>query len=180
HFTFSSALLHCTGSRKYFFLIRKCGRACDICEPPRLDLSVFNKLHDMPDPEPRLDEPTTRFRPFQELCVYAPKKFTADQRVSLELLKEDVIYTCGGTMFPEDREMFDCTLVQPLVTCSAPVCNHYYSIRSSFRAVSLCYNCGSSDLHEISTELKAMYQSVHPVCVSCHEKNIKERTGGIK
>lgn len=111
-------------------------------------------------------------------CIYAAKKLTTDQQVGLEQLKEDVIYSCGGILIPEDHHLYDSILVQPNITCAAPVCSHYYSSRVSFPAV--CYNCGSAELHEISNDLKMSYQTVHPICVFCKSENIKERTRGAK
>lgn len=40
---------HCTVSRKYFFMVKKCGAPeCVICRPPRLEMPVFNTLKNFP------------------------------------------------------------------------------------------------------------------------------------
>ena len=44
---------HCCQERHYYFEIKKCGKAyCRICKPIRLDSSIFQKIHQFPDPVP--------------------------------------------------------------------------------------------------------------------------------
>ena len=94
------------------------------------------------------------------------------------VLKEFAMYTCGGVFVPSDNILHGTIGVQPNVTCLAPVSAHYYSSRMSFPL--LCFDCSSTDVAEIAAELKARFQTVHPVCHDCRENSFKERTRGEK
>lgn len=72
----------------------------------------------------------------------------------------------------------DTVMVQPNITCAAPIAVHYYGNRANFPPV--CFICGSADLFEISNELKEKFQSVHPVCKDCKASSKNERTRGAK
>ena len=61
------------------------------------------------------------------------------------------------------------------ITCANEVSPHYFSNRIKFPRV--CYACGSKDNHqEITPDMLQTYQSVHPVCRTCHATGKQERT----
>ena len=56
---------HCCVQRHYFFDILKCGdEDCEVCLPPRLPPSEFEKLHHLPDPHPSTDD---HYKSFSEV-----------------------------------------------------------------------------------------------------------------
>ena len=112
-------------------------------------------------------------------CIYAAKKIDHDQKIELNELKEIAEFTCGGILIPSDSILFNSIIVQPAVTCAAPVVSHYHSSRLGLPPV--CHSCGTTHIIPISNELKRKFQSVHPVCGECKTvKNVNERTRGLK
>ena len=60
---------HCCIKRRYFFCIKKCGKAdCPLCKPPRENLmwkhEVFSQLHCFPDPVKKHTSASASFEAF--------------------------------------------------------------------------------------------------------------------
>ena len=71
---------HCV-QRHYMFSVKKCDQLqCQICDVPRLPPSIFNELHNLPDPVPKGEH----YVPFGDL--YGTNK-TEEHRPSLKEVK---------------------------------------------------------------------------------------------
>ena len=111
--------------------------------------------------------------------LYSKKKLSRMEQIKLYHCKEDYVYTCGGTIFPDSHDLFSVCCPELLESCEELVSPHYYSCR--LKCELCCYNCGVfGDLRPISDELKRSFQSVHPVCTECFSHGKKERTRGPK
>lgn len=110
-------------------------------------------------------------------CVYSIRRLTQEEFQSLAQLKEDVLYVCGGTLFPETSDLSQLCCVEPNINCNSTISVHYFSCRKKFDLC--CYSCGSfGDLVPIEDERRRKFQTIHPVCSDCKENGITERTRG--
>ena len=112
-------------------------------------------------------------------CLYSKRKLSRSELAELNHCKEDYVYTCGGTIFPENHNLFSLCCPEQNQSCEETVSTHYYSSR--LQREMCCYNCGVfGDLKPISDEMKRSFQSVHPICTDCSTQGKKERTRGPK
>ena len=75
----SKFVAHCCRERHYFFDVLKCGASeCEVCNPPRLPVSVFMSLRPLPDPMPGVDD---HYKPFSEVFE---RETTEEHRPSLK------------------------------------------------------------------------------------------------
>ncbi len=111
-------------------------------------------------------------------CVYSKRKLTKDEFNKLAIYKENFLYCCGGSIFPEEDEDINLLCAHEILDgCNDNISPHYYASR--LKNTPCCYHCGSyGDLRSISDAMKKNYQTIHPVCSECYETGIKERTRG--
>ena len=86
-------------------------------------------------------------------CFYANQKLSREQRVELEQILEDTMYSCGA------RSSSDSIAVESGITCESPVSHHYFVNRCQPSFPLVCYVCGEGDV-EPSAE-------GDPVCEFC-------------
>lgn len=112
-------------------------------------------------------------------CFYSSRKLSRSEQIELHQCKEDYLYTCGGTVIPDDHSLFSVCSSEIIQNCEEPVSPHYFSCR--LQCVLCCYSCGAfADLVPIPDEMKKGFQSVHPICTECKAQGKKERTRGPK
>ena len=87
--------------------------------------------------------------------------------------KEDYVYTGGGTIVPENHNLFSVCCPEQNQSCEEIVSTHYYSSR--LQCEMCCYNCGVfGDLKPISDE------AFRAICTDCSTQGKKEHTRGPK
>lgn len=75
----SKFVAHCCRERHYFFDVLKCGASeCEVCNQPRLPVSVFMSLRHLPDPMPGVDD---HYKLFSEVFE---RETTEEHRPSLK------------------------------------------------------------------------------------------------
>ena len=59
--------------------------------------------------------------------VYSPKKLTVTDMLAIHRLQEELIYTCGDTLFPEGSEYREVVIVREGITCKSAMETTYYA-----------------------------------------------------
>ncbi len=89
-------------------------------------------------------------------CVYSKRKLNQSEKIEFHRCKEDYMYTCGGTMLPENSDLFSICCPEILQSCEEVVSPHYYSSR--LQCDMCCHVCGAfGDLRPISEELQRSF-----------------------
>ncbi|XP_041376463.1 uncharacterized protein LOC121388971 isoform X2 [Gigantopelta aegis] len=186
---------HCR-IRHYTFQILKCTDAdCTYCTalcPPRLPEEVFRSLNFLPDPCVDMNK---EYKTFDQLyststtdqgrpsvisrmqakkirgtvicaecgkrrVVYSAKRLTRE---------EELVYTCGGTLFPTGPYT-DTLVVRTGVNCASLIETQYYA--GSFQHI--CIHCGDTEVVDTTRpQIKQMEQEwgiVRPIFAACMSK----------
>ena len=110
-------------------------------------------------------------------CVYSSKRLTHAQYAQLQCYKEEFLYSCGGSIIPEESSLAMLCCTELISGCHENITPNYYASRLTNPPC--CYVCGAfGDLCPVSDEMKRSYQSVHPVCNEYSATGKKERTRG--
>ena len=110
-------------------------------------------------------------------CVYSSKRLTHAQYAQLQCYKEEFLYSCGGSIIPEESSLATLCCTELISGCHENITPNYYASRLTNPPC--CYVCGAfGDLCPVLDEMKHSYQSVHPVCNECSATGKKERTRG--
>ena len=103
-------------------------------------------------------------------CIFAAAKLSYNQSLRLRQLKDDNIYVCGVSLFPEKSQYQVNIVVRKSMSCSlSPVEAVYYSTKNiSFPDV--CFHCESATTlcnNDLIRELKCQFARVRPISMSC-------------
>ena len=107
-------------------------------------------------------------------CVYSARALRKQQLRLLEEYSYDHFYVCGGSIIPEESELFSLCAFEIGMNCETELSSHYYSSRLKFPP--RCYVCGIfSDLVVIPQEKSQKFQSIHPIFVLVASKWERKR-----
>ena len=110
--------------------------------------------------------------------IHAQKRLNQTDTQEVEKLQDDMLYSCGHQLFPDDHRLKETVVVQPS-TCGSDLSPLYFSSQCGFPLA--CYNCGDTqNLVEIPEDLAAACQSVHPMCYHCKGLGVDFRKRGQK
>ena len=102
-------------------------------------------------------------------CVYSASKFSFDERVQVQWIKDEGMYTCGISLFPDSHSLRHSIVVREALKCSSLVESSYYSSpRVCFE--SCCVYCGTCDDlvdDEDMRETRKRFHTVRPICDPC-------------
>ena len=77
---------------------------------------------------------TAKARSFVACCecqkrrvIYSNSRLSHAQETALAILKENRLYVCGDTLFPDGHEETDCIIVREGIGCEDPIEVPYYS-----------------------------------------------------
>ena len=148
---------HCCRIRHYSFQVRKCGKpGCFICRPVRMETSVFDSLHFLPDPVPGEDD---HYKLFSE--VYGSET-TEQHRPSLQDTRKTAVQSLGFS--PSQQHAKNVGL---LLQCDE--CNKWR----------LLFNKQKLNYHEIS-ELEGVLDDISYTCgFSFSEVDLSGKLKGV-
>ena len=97
---------------------------------------------------------------YRSACTVLMASVRKLRQAEIQLLKEDHLYICGGTIFTEDSDIKACCM-EPFVNCSSKISVHYYSCCHNFQLYvwQLWWTC-QNFWH---------YQSMHPTVLSAKQ-----------
>ena len=111
--------------------------------------------------------------------LYSSKQLTHSEYAQLQCYKEEFLYSCGGSVIPEESSLATLCCTELISGCHVNITPNYYASRLTNPPC--CYVCGAfGDLRSVSDEMKRSYQSVHPVCNECFAAGKKARTRGAR
>ena len=113
-------------------------------------------------------------------CVFAKGQLTPAHLVALKRVQEDLLYSCGSCLFPEDDEYASVLVLKEALNCSSPIETIYYSALSS-SLQPICCICGDLEVliandHPGLRELCQKFRIVRPICNSCWERGDRPAT----
>ena len=110
--------------------------------------------------------------------IFSDKKLGQAEAVMSETAKENTDYVCGGLISPNGHLLILKIGVRTDITCTSDISTQYYASKHGFPLV--CYKYGSKEPVEIPADVKATFQSVHPVCLNCKQSGQTPQTRGKK
>ena len=109
-------------------------------------------------------------------CVYAATKLSYGEHTQLQRVKDEGVYSCGVSLFPDMHPLRHTVVVREALKCSSLVEITYFSSpRVCFDAC--CIYCGTSDDLVDDDEVKAVrkcYHTVRPICAQFSDPWAKE------
>ncbi len=102
-------------------------------------------------------------------CIFAAKRLTAAQQQQLDLLLEDLYFTCGSPILPEGHALWGVVYSNEKLLCAADVCSAYYDSearRLTEPGPPVCVHCASTENLVDLTELRKKHAKVRPCCTA--------------
>ena len=104
--------------------------------------------------------------------VFSPKRLNTEQELALIQVQEDIVYTCGGTLFTTGPYS-DTLVVRTGINCASLIETQYYVAA----ALPICIHCGDNEvLDKNHPQIKQSEQEwgiVRPICSSCMNEGKK-------
>ena len=115
-------------------------------------------------------------------CVFAATKPSYGENIQVQRVKDEGMYSCGVSLFPDTHPLRHSVVVREALKCSSLVEIAYYSSpRVCFEAC--CIYCGTShdflDNDEIK-EVRKRYHTVRPIYAQCKSRGKSLVTRGPK
>ncbi|CAG8783161.1 5573_t:CDS:2, partial [Racocetra persica] len=108
-------------------------------------------------------------------CIYSDTCLSEDNLEMIAQYLENISYSCGSPIFPDDHLLFEQLHIRQNLTCDSPIERNYYSC--CIKDVDLCYWCGAEDgIIEPSEDLKSQFKTIYPLCISCEANDRKWST----
>lgn len=60
-------------------------------------------------------------------CVYSAATLNQDQRTALDRLQDELLYSCGDSLFPKGDALHSIIIAREVQNCSSPIEIPYYS-----------------------------------------------------
>ena len=102
-------------------------------------------------------------------CIFAATKPSFGEQTEVQRVKDEGMYSCGVSLFPDIHPLRHSIVVREALKCSSLVETAYYSSpRVCFEAC--CIYCGTSDNLVDDDEVKEVrkcYHTVRPICAQC-------------
>ncbi|KAK3106924.1 hypothetical protein FSP39_003134, partial [Pinctada imbricata] len=98
--------------------------------------------------------------------VYSKKRLAREELRALDVIQEQLVYTCGSQLFP--GQYAETIVVKEGQNCQSPIETTYYSsVTVQFEEI--CFFCGDTDIYTVQDiqDLKAQYSIVRPICSGC-------------
>ena len=117
-------------------------------------------------------------------CVYANTFLSNGQTTHVQRIRDEEIFVCGSSLFPESAKYHATIVVREALTCDSTVEISYYGAKMVKLPV-ICIHCGGSSNSPIAedaiiTELRKQFQRVRPICVVCKTNGKQPITWGPK
>lgn len=95
---------------------------------------------------------------FYKHCCTRHHYFFAINTCGADSTKEEYLYVCGSSLFPEGHACYSTVVVEENVDCQSCFTTTYYASRCGFNRC--CFVCGGDPL-PISAEDKTKFLSIH-------------------
>ncbi|XP_062607327.1 uncharacterized protein LOC134269120 [Saccostrea cucullata] len=106
--------------------------------------------------------------------VYSKERLSRLQITDIEEVQDNLLYTCGSSLFPEGHRCYDNVVVTEGLECATEMETTYYAgITTKFLPV--CFFCGDIEIDSTSQtvqDLKKNYSIVRPICATCLSRGI--------
>lgn len=111
-------------------------------------------------------------------CIFSKNALNDDEKISLEILLDSVIYICGSPIVAETHNLYEKIYIRQKIHCNSSVEAVYYSCRR-LKTEIICYYCGEKDeLLESDENLRKNFTTIYPFCQSCKSKGYNWPTRG--
>lgn len=106
------------------------------------------------------------FRCSKPRCIYAQKQLSTRERILLDQLITNCVFSCGSPLLPPLHPLEDRISMKMFRSCEAPVELAFYS--SHLDSINVCSYCGTSegDLSE-EVDLSRRHPVTLPICGQC-------------
>ena len=111
-------------------------------------------------------------------CIFSKNALNDNEKTSLEILLDNVIYICGSPIIPETHDFYEKIYIRQKIHCSSPIEAVYYSC-CRLKTEVICFYCGEKDgLLESDDSLKKKFATIYPFCQTCKSKGYNWPTRG--
>ncbi|PKY53552.1 hypothetical protein RhiirA4_547713 [Rhizophagus irregularis] len=111
-------------------------------------------------------------------CIFSKNMLSDNEKTSLEILLDNVIYICGSPITPEAHNLYEKVYIRQKIHCNSPIEAVYYSCRR-LKTEIICFYCGEKDgLLEPDDNLKKKFTTIYPFCQTCKNKGHNWPTRG--
>ncbi|GBB87230.1 hypothetical protein RclHR1_13680003 [Rhizophagus clarus] len=111
-------------------------------------------------------------------CIFGKNALSDEEKTSLEILLDNVIYICGSPITPEMHDLYEKVYVRQKIYCNSPIEAVYYSCRH-LKTEIICFYCGDeNELLEPDDNLKKKFTTIYPFCQICKDKGYNWPTRG--
>jgi hypothetical protein len=111
-------------------------------------------------------------------CIFSKCALNDEEKTSLEILLDNVIYICGSPITPETHNLYEKIYIKQKIYCNSPIEAVYYSCRR-LKTEIICFYCGDkNELLEPDDNLKKKFTTIYPFCKICKDKGYNWPTRG--
>ncbi|GBB99535.1 hypothetical protein RclHR1_03550015 [Rhizophagus clarus] len=97
-------------------------------------------------------------------CIFSKNALSDEEKTSLEILLDNVIYICGSPITPEMHDLYKKVYVRQKIYCNSPIEAVYYSCHR-LKIEIICFYCGDeNELLEPDDNLKKKFTTIYPFC----------------